>query len=424
MYNHNQMNYSFNVGGARIDTRLQNTMFVPGDLVQGQVLILGGGYAQEIGELFLQVCTLYNLKKGYHKADTAEIARFKLSNAVAVQSNQQISIPFQFQLPFNTPTTIYGGDTRVWLRTKLDTIAYQDPTDDDYIEVRLSPLKERILGAMQRMGLQLYKVDCEENGHQFFPNSYMNNQYGFGQQNFNQLNYGNMPQQGFGNQPNYNQPGFGNQPNYYNQFGSQPPQGYQNIGGQPMHTQQSFGNNPPPQQGFGNQPFPNQPGFGNQQQQGFGNQPPIQQGFGNQPQQGFGNNPPIQNQQGFGNQPPMQNQPGFNQPGYQQPTQQNQPNPNQQGYANQPAQSLLVALNNRIVQEFEFKSANHQYRGLEELEVVFNQWSPTDLEMVLQIDRKRKGFSSGGERFVRMQINAHHFNEQSFMYNLDGTIRG
>jgi sporulation-control protein spo0M len=303
---YNQMMNGFNVGGAKIDARLQNNVIVQGEPVQGQIIVANGGHMQEVGDLYMRVYA-WLTEPGKHKGKTVEIAAYKLANAFTVQPNQQATFPFQIQIPFNTPATGFGGTARVWLRTTLDTYASHDPTDDDYIDVRLSPLKERSLAALQRLGLQLFKVDCEDGGY-----------------------YGNyQPKHGHGYQQPYPQQPYNNQP-------------------------------------YGNQPMPNQP-------------------YGNQ----------------------AFNPPNFNQPGYQ----------------NQVVNALLLSANTRLVQEFEFRPNVPQYRNLDELDVVFYQWQPNELEVHLEIDRRRKGFFAGDERAVRLHVNSYNFNEQQFMYELDHTIR-
>ncbi len=346
---YNQMMNGFNVGGAKIDARLQNNVVVQGEAVQGQIIVANSGQMQEVGDLYMRVYAWLTEPGGHQKGKTVEIAAYKLANSFNVQPNQQTSFPFQIQIPFNTPSTAFGGTARVWLRTTLDTYSNYDPTDDDYIDVRLSPLKERALAAIQHLGLQLFKVDCEDGGGHH-GHHHPKHQHGYQQ----------PPNQPYGNQQ------FGNQ-----QFGNQP-----------------YGNQPMQNQPYGNQPYNNQP----MQNQPYGNQP-----HGNQP---------MQNQP-YGNQHSAFNPPNFN----------------QQGYQNQVVNALLISSNNRLVQEFEFRPVAPQYRKLDELEVVFYQSNAQEVEIALQIDRRRKGFFSGDERTVRLRVNSYNFNEQNFMYELDNAIK-
>jgi sporulation-control protein len=71
--------------------------------------------------------------------------------------------PFSFPLPDETPLTM--RDQPVYLRTGLDISTAIDPKDTDYIQVRPHPLMQQVLNAIENLGFQLYKVDCEYNPH-------------------------------------------------------------------------------------------------------------------------------------------------------------------------------------------------------------------------------------------------------------------
>ena len=211
---YNQMMNGFNVGGAKIDARLQNNVIVQGEAAQGQIIIANSGQMQEVGDLYMRVYAWLTEPGGHQKGKTVEIAAYKLANSFTVQPNQQTTFPFQIQIPFNTPSTSFGGTARVWLRTTLDTYSSYDPTDDDYIDVRLSPLKERALAAVQHLGLQLFKVDCEESAHHVHHQPRPQHGYQqppnqpYGNQQFGNQAYGNqhVPNQPYGNQPYGSQP--------------------------------------------------------------------------------------------------------------------------------------------------------------------------------------------------------------------------
>jgi sporulation-control protein len=55
------------------------------------------------------------------------------------------------------------GYQKVYLQTTLETSAIFDPSDTDAIQVQPHPHVQRMLQALQNIGFNLFKVDCEYN---------------------------------------------------------------------------------------------------------------------------------------------------------------------------------------------------------------------------------------------------------------------
>lgn len=155
---------SVGIGAAKVDARTEKDSFIPGELVKGEVYISGGDVAQEIDEIYMYVVTHY--EKEYQDKKTKEectLLKYRLSEKILLEPGAKIVLPFSFPLPYQTPLTM--GRQPVYLRTGLDIKNALDPGDSDFIEVRPHPLMEKVLDAIQSIGFQLYKVDCEYNRH-------------------------------------------------------------------------------------------------------------------------------------------------------------------------------------------------------------------------------------------------------------------
>ncbi|MFP3389838.1 sporulation protein [Brevibacillus sp. SIMBA_040] len=153
---------SIGIGSSQVDARLEQDSLIPGDVVKGEVHITGGDVAQEIDEIYMYVVTHYEREVNDKKAkEECTLVKYRLTESISLQPKESKVLPFAFQLPYETPLTM--GRQPVYLRTGLDIKNAIDPGDSDFIEVRPHPLMAKVLDAIQSLGFQLYKVDCEYN---------------------------------------------------------------------------------------------------------------------------------------------------------------------------------------------------------------------------------------------------------------------
>ncbi|CAJ1001746.1 MULTISPECIES: sporulation protein [Bacillales] len=153
---------SVGIGSAQVDARLEQDSLMPGDMVRGEIHIAGGDVAQEIDDIYMYVVTHYEREVNDSKVkEECILVKHRLSERFTLLPKERRVLPFAFQLPYETPLTI--GRQPVYLRTGLDIKNAIDPADSDFIEVRPHPLMAKVLDAIQRIGFQLYKVDCEYN---------------------------------------------------------------------------------------------------------------------------------------------------------------------------------------------------------------------------------------------------------------------
>jgi sporulation-control protein len=148
------------IGAAKVDTRLSQSNFIPGDLITGEVHIQGGNVAQDLDAIYLAVATRYR-RESDDSTYYAEhvLAWHQLTERTLIEPQQTRVVPFTVRLPEETPVTVQ--EVPVYLKTGLDIPRALDPKDQDYIQVQPHPLMTHVLNAVQALGFQLAKVDCE-----------------------------------------------------------------------------------------------------------------------------------------------------------------------------------------------------------------------------------------------------------------------
>lgn len=162
----NKMLASIGVGSAKVDTKLEKSSYVAGELLRGEVEIYGGNVDQQIDAIYLTLYTTY-IKEVDDKKYTskAPIEKFKVSEPFTISANETKIIPFSFHLPVDLPITV--GRTRVWVATELDIRSGVDSTDKDYIEIRPSKIASRIFDEIQSLGFRLREAECEQASYKY-----------------------------------------------------------------------------------------------------------------------------------------------------------------------------------------------------------------------------------------------------------------
>ncbi|MGC4856190.1 sporulation protein [Micromonospora sp. DT4] len=160
---------AFGVGGPSVDTVLTNPNTRPGLTLDGQVNLVGGDNPAAIEQVVIGLVTRVEVEgHDTEYAGTMEFHRMAVSGAFQLAPKQELSIPFQLPVPWETPITdVYGqrlhGMT-MGLRTELSVARAVDKTDLDHVAVHPLPVHERILEAFQRLGFRFKHADLER-GH-------------------------------------------------------------------------------------------------------------------------------------------------------------------------------------------------------------------------------------------------------------------
>jgi sporulation-control protein len=147
---------SLGVGNAKVDTRLKQTQYRQGGVIEGEVFIQGGQVEQVVDEIYLYLVILYHEGKSQKEYVMEE---YRLSERFRIGPRETKVIPFDLTLPFDTPVTT--GGCPVYLKTGLDIKRAKDPDDMDGIEVLPHPLVEKVLQAVEKIGFQLHHIEFE-----------------------------------------------------------------------------------------------------------------------------------------------------------------------------------------------------------------------------------------------------------------------
>ncbi|QKG83448.1 sporulation protein [Kroppenstedtia pulmonis] len=147
---------SLGVGNAKVDTRLNQTQYRQGGLIEGEVFIQGGQVEQEVDEIYLYLVIVYHQDGSQHEYIMEE---FRLCEVFTIGPRETKVIPFELRLPFDTPLTT--GGCPVYLKTGLDIKMSIDPDDTDGIEVLPHPMVEKVLKVMEYVGFQLIDIEFD-----------------------------------------------------------------------------------------------------------------------------------------------------------------------------------------------------------------------------------------------------------------------
>jgi sporulation-control protein len=153
---------SFGQGGATVDARILDRHVRPGGTLHGEVLLVGGQVDQEVESL--AVTLLARVEHEAQNGGEPEVVDLPFQNVQLVgkemvRSGAQVKVPFEVQMPWETPvTTVFGKyltGMAVGLQTNLNlSRTVVDPQDVDAIPIEPVPAQHRILDAMSRLGFQ------------------------------------------------------------------------------------------------------------------------------------------------------------------------------------------------------------------------------------------------------------------------------
>jgi sporulation-control protein len=154
------------VGGPSVDTVLTNPNARPGGHLEGQVHVMGGDHAVNVDYVALGLVTRVEVESGDSDYDTTqEFHRQRITGAFQLPPGVKHSIPFRFDVPFETPITeVYGQHLHgmtMGLRTELEIAKALDKGDLDAVAVHPIPAQERILDALARLGFRFTRADVE-----------------------------------------------------------------------------------------------------------------------------------------------------------------------------------------------------------------------------------------------------------------------
>ncbi|WP_019814525.1 sporulation protein [Saccharomonospora saliphila] len=154
------------IGGVEVETELYDHGVQPGGAVRGVIRLRAGEVQQDISGVFIELVTRVE-----HEADDSEIdlmrgfGRTAVAGGVVLPPGQVVEIPFEVQVPIETPITHYRDQplrgTEVAVRTVVDISGAVDATDTDPIGVGALSAQHVVLDAVERLGFRLRSADVE-----------------------------------------------------------------------------------------------------------------------------------------------------------------------------------------------------------------------------------------------------------------------
>jgi sporulation-control protein len=143
----------------RVDTRLQTSVWAPGELVRGHVYIRGGALAQTIDTITLAAVTAYEREvDGATWSETYTLASHCLTEVIQIGPGARLLLPFSIQLPWETPLTL--GQQRIWLRTMLEAAGADSAKRTEIVHIRPHPAQRLVLDALAAQSFQLTRTEC------------------------------------------------------------------------------------------------------------------------------------------------------------------------------------------------------------------------------------------------------------------------
>lgn len=161
-----KMMKALGVGGPSVDTVLTNPNCRPGGYLEGQVHVVGGEHDVDIEYVALGLVTRVEVESGDNEYDrNQEFHRQRVTGSFQLPRGTRHSIPFRFDVPWETPITeVYGqhlAGMTMGLRTELEVARAVDKGDLDAVAVHPLPAQERILDALARLGFRFQRADNE-----------------------------------------------------------------------------------------------------------------------------------------------------------------------------------------------------------------------------------------------------------------------
>ena len=158
----NEMPGTFGAGGPAVDTVLDRPGCRPGEMLVGEVHVLGRTVSAAIGHIALGLVARVPADRSRERS-TMEVHTVRVAGAFNLAPGERRSIPFQFKVPWQTPvTTVYGQRLRgmtMGLRTELSVARAVGQGDLDPVSIHPLPAQERILQAFGELGFQFKNAD-------------------------------------------------------------------------------------------------------------------------------------------------------------------------------------------------------------------------------------------------------------------------
>ncbi|WP_017570483.1 sporulation protein [Nocardiopsis halotolerans] len=167
---------SVGIGGATVETTLDDDTVQPGGTVTGTLRVTGGSVAQTLEGVSVGLRATVEKEYEYEDAEgETHSGEYTIDVVIAEQAvtdeetelepGQEFELPFEMTIPMEAPITSVGGThvlDGVGLNTRLHVDKALDHTDVDPLLIEPLPAQAAVLRALHALGFELRGVDLEK----------------------------------------------------------------------------------------------------------------------------------------------------------------------------------------------------------------------------------------------------------------------
>ncbi|WP_017541608.1 sporulation protein [Nocardiopsis halophila] len=167
---------SVGIGGATVETTLDEESVHPGGTVSGTIKVTGGSVAQTIEGISVGLRATVEKEyeyedsegeeqSGEYNIDVVVAEQVVSSEQMELEPEQEFELPFELTIPVEAPITAVAGNhilEGVGLNTRLHVDNALDRKDVDPLLIEPLPVQLAVLQALHALGFELKGVDLEK----------------------------------------------------------------------------------------------------------------------------------------------------------------------------------------------------------------------------------------------------------------------
>lgn len=139
------------IGAAKVQTTLHETEVMRGEVITGEVKMVGGKVAQDVRQVYIELQTHYiEERPDGLSTHTHTLHRLEIADAFTLNAGEEVIYDFELQIPLETPISF--GNTTSWIHTGLDVAWAFDPSDNDTVQILPDPGCDMVMAAIEDMG--------------------------------------------------------------------------------------------------------------------------------------------------------------------------------------------------------------------------------------------------------------------------------
>lgn len=134
-------------GGAKVDLQLSQNQYTLGEIVTGDIVVMGGNVAQRINEIHVKFYVSFFANGMEH---THQLASFPFHVHGEIGAHEQRQYPFTYELPTNL--LLSAHTVHYYFVTHLDIAGAVDSSDRDYVEITPPARLQQVMNSLGQLG--------------------------------------------------------------------------------------------------------------------------------------------------------------------------------------------------------------------------------------------------------------------------------